>query len=72
MGYQMCCSERGVYVHEQADKSHSLTRGFLEKLCMHSQKQSVELVPNLAYVNTTYKYQLGIFLKNPALNIQSH
>lgn len=39
---------------------------------MRSQKQIVELVPNLAYVDTTHKYQFGIFLKNPALNRQFH
>lgn len=49
-----------------------LTRELVEKLCMHSQKQIVELVPNLVYVNIIYKYQFGIFLKNPALNRQSH
>lgn len=51
MGYQMCCSERGVYVHEQVE----WTRELIEKLCIHTQKQIVELVPNLAYINTTYK-----------------
>lgn len=54
----------------QVDKSHRLIRALLEKVYVQSQKQVVELVPNLACLNTTYKYQLGIFLKNPTLDKQ--